>query len=239
MKIHYAHSSEAWSGVVSFIQQQILDNYARRVLEVGAGANPTFSFDFLQKHSLDYTLLDISSEELSKAPKGYKIIEADIASPHLSIQKNQYDLIFSRMLAEHIENGEAFHQNIFDLLSKGGVAVHFFPTLYAPPFVINRLLPEGLARKALNLLQSGREQHGKHAKFPAYYSWCRGPSQIQIQRFEKIGYEVGEYIGFFGHSGYYKKLPLIDKIHRKFSTWLINHPTTLLTSFAYIVLVKR
>jgi len=238
MKIHYAHSNEAWQGVVSFIQKQILDSKAQRILEVGAGANPTFSSDFVKEHQLVYSILDISEEELAKAPDGYDTVLADISSPGLNLP-NQYDFIFSRMLAEHIKDGEAFHQNVFNLLAPGGIVFHFFPTLYAPPFVLNRLLPEELARKVLNLIQSGREQHGKHAKFPAYYSWCRGPSQKQIQKFEKIGFEVKEYIGFFGHSGYYQKVPIVDKIHRRISTWLVNHPIPLFTSFAYVVLGKN
>ena len=46
------------------------------------------------------------------------------------------------MLAEHVPDGYRFHSNLFELLKPGGVAFHFMPTLYSPPFVINRLLPE-------------------------------------------------------------------------------------------------
>lgn len=173
---------------------------------------------------------------LSRPPQGYLKIQADIALPTLDLPGG-YDLIFSKMLAEHVPSGETFHRNVRRLLASGGVAFHFFPTLYAPPFVVNRLLPERLAERFLHLLQSGREKEGKHAKFPAYYSWCRGPMPLQIKKFERLGYRVDEYIGFFGHEGYYMKLPVLAKVHRALSNWLVHHPAPWLTSFAYVTLV--
>lgn len=192
----------------------------------------------MAKHGLEYTILDISPGELAKAPSVYRTIHADIGEKDLRIDE-RFDFIFSRMLAEHVKDGEAFHRNVAGLLTPGGVAFHFFPTLYAPPFIINRLFPEYAARALLNLIQSGREARGKHRKFPAYYSWCRGPTATQISRFQSVGLEVEEYIGFFGHSGYYKKLPLAERLHRLLADWLVRHPVSGLTSFAFVVLVRK
>lgn len=238
MKIRYADSDESWNEVIPFIEKLVLENSTKSILEVGAGANPTFPLEFVKKHNLSYTLLDISQEELDKAPEGYNTIQADIAAKNLE-DFGSYDFIFTRMLAEHVKSGENFHRNTYQLLADGGTAFHFFPTLFALPFVVNRILPERFARWVLSLIQSGREQEGHHAKFPAYYSWCRGPSNKQIKKFEKIGFTVSQYIGFFGHAGYYRKLPFIEKIHRAISNWLISHPAPLLTSFAYLVLKKE
>lgn len=183
MNIHYAGSEQAWQNATAYLENLIVQHGARRILEVGGGANPSFSQEFVNKHNLEYTILDISAAELAKAPDGYIKLQADITDDNLDLPSG-YDLIFSRMLAEHIKNGERFHQNVFTLLADGGLAFHFFPTLYAPPFLVNRLLPERLAEKVLHHLQPGREKEGKHAKFPAYYSWCRGPSRRQIRRFD-------------------------------------------------------
>lgn len=237
MKIRYALSKEAWSNSFAYLEQLILSKGVRRVLEVGGGANPTFPLEFIAQHGLEYTVLDISQEELDKAPAGYLKVRADITSPELNLPGG-YDLVFSKMLAEHVKCGETFHRNVYRLLASKGWAFHFFPTLYAPPYVVNRLLPERLAEQLLDLLQSGREKEGRHAKFPAYYSWCRGPIPSQINRFERLGYQVTEYIGFFGHDGYYLKLPLLAKMHRIFSDWLVLHPAPLLCSFAYVLLQK-
>lgn len=238
MKINYENSNEAWSNSFAYLESLIHNNRIRRVLEVGGGANPTFPLDFVVRHGLEYTVLDISADELAKAPQGYLKVQADITSPTL-VLPGGYDLVFSKMLAEHVKCGETFHRNVHRLLVPGGMAFHFFPTLYAPPFVVNRLLPERLAEKVLHLFQSGRSKEGRHAKFPAYYSWCRGPMSSQIKRFESLGYRLEEYIGFFGHDGYYGKFPRIMKVHRFVSNWLVRHPVPWLTSFAYVTLRKH
>jgi hypothetical protein len=237
MKIRYGHSSEAWASSTNYIKEMIIKNDAKRVLEVGGGANPTFSLEFVKQHNLEYTVLDISLDELAKAPDGYVKVCADITSTYLELPGG-YDLVFSKMLAEHVKSGEVFHRNVYSLLSAKGRAFHFFPTLYAPPFVVNRLLPERLSWKLLNLFQSGRHKEGYLPKFPAYYSWCRGPVPSQIKRFESIGYQISEYIGFFGNVGYYQKLPFISKGNYTISKWLVEHPIPVLCSFAYVQLQK-
>lgn len=237
MTIKYAHSSQAWATATDYIENLIKKTGAKRILEVGGGANPTFPLEFVRQHSLEYTVLDISAVELAKAPDGYVKVCADITSEQLDLPGG-YDLIFSKMLAEHVKSGETFHKNVHNLLADKGSAFHFFPTLYAPPFVVNRLLPERLADKLLNILQSGREKEGHYAKFPAYYSWCRGPMPSQIKRFESLGYGVSEYIGFFGHDGYYTKMPAVLRVHQIFSNWLVRHPVAALCSFAFVLLKK-
>jgi len=216
-----------------------LGPHVKRVLDVGGGANPALPIDFIQEKSLEYTVLDISSEELAKASDGYVKVQADIMSPDFDIA-GDYDLIISRNVAEHVRSGRDFHGNILNLLSEGGVAFHFFPTLYAPPFVVNWLLPEWLSERVLFLFQpAGRERGGKQAKFPSYYSWCRGPSARQISRFEDLGYEVEAYLGFFGHGGYYARMKVLKGIHERVASALARHPVPLLTSFAYVLLSRK
>lgn len=235
--IRYGNTESAWREVKQTIESAIVSSNAKRILEVGAGANPLFPEEFLVKYGITYTALDISSDELAKAPDCYQKITADICSPNLEVD-GKYDFIFSRMLAEHVSNGSAFHRNVFSLLAPGGRAFHFFPTMWAPPFVLNRLLPERFAEVILHIFQSGRESHGKLGKFPAYYSWCRGPTTSQIDRLQSVGYKVESYVGFFGHRGYYVKFPTLLKIHDKISAWLILHPNPWLTSFAHLTLQK-
>lgn len=235
MEIRYGRTDWAWSNTFQYIGHQIVSTKAKRILEIGGGANPTFSLDYVALHGLEYTVLDISASELEKAPSGYLKVCADITASELHVG-GEYDLIFSRMLAEHVKDGETFHRNVFSLLAPNGIAFHFFPTLFALPFVVNRLLPETLAERVLHALQSGREKSGYHAKFPAFYSWCRGPMPGQLRRFERLGYQIVEYIGFFGHEGYYERLPFIAKLHRHLSAWLVKHPIPALCSFSYVLL---
>jgi 2-polyprenyl-3-methyl-5-hydroxy-6-metoxy-1,4-benzoquinol methylase len=234
-EVEYGASPDAWMGYMATLRALIRESGARRVLELGGGANPALLLDEVHEHGLDYSILDIAQSELDKAPAGYHKIQGDVGSP-LKAPHAEYDFIFSKMLAEHLQNGRVFHENVLKLLRPGGVAFHFFPTLYAPPFLANWLLPERLATWVLQLL-SPRDSY-QHAKFPAFYSWCRGPSAGQLRRFEQLGYEVCRYTGFFGHDTYYSRIPLVRTWHRICVNLLLRHPVPQLTSFAYVVVRK-
>jgi uncharacterized UPF0146 family protein len=189
MKMSVDVEVRAWTRHEAFLKTLASRPNIRRVLEIRDGANPALPLNFIESYGLEYVVLDILAEELAKAPDGYAKVQADIMSPSLDIG-GSYDLIFSKMVAEPVRSGRDFHSRVFDLLSEGGVAFHYFPTLYAPPFVVNRLLPERLSESILLLFQPTRTREGKSAKFRSYYSWCRGPSSRQIKKFQALGYEV-------------------------------------------------
>lgn len=235
--VTYGLSEEAQKGFFGAIQELSLRPGVRKICEVGGGANPTLPVDFVEENGLDYTVLDISAEELAKTSPGYRKIQADIASPDLHLE-GDFDLVFSRWLAEHVEDGRTFHQNVFRLLTNGGIAFHYFPTLYAPPYLVNLILPERATRRILTVLQRNRDFLGFQGKFPARYSWCRGPLRKQIALFESLGYQVEKYTGFFGHSAYYDRMPPIRSLHERFARTLLRHPIPWLTSFAYVLLRK-
>src|SRR5690606_5704293 len=97
----------------------------------------------------------------------------------------------------------------------------------------------------LQRLQPFREQAGKFGKFPAYYRWCRGPTQRSMRRLERIGFHVDGYIGFFGHSGgvtygpgYYDAATPLRAFHESLARWLVRHPIPSLTSYAFVILSK-
>jgi SAM-dependent methyltransferase len=238
MKIEYRPSEEGWLQHTEYLKRLVLENRCRRICEIGGGANPALPIEFVREHSLDYLIVDISPSELAKAPQGYRTRVLDITKPVPGESEN-CDLIFSKMLAEHIGDAPRFYENVRKMLRPGGLAFHFFPTLYAPPFVLNRLIPERVAYWLLNILQPGREASGKNAKFPAYYHWCRGPYGKQIRRLESAGFRIQSYTGFYGHWPYYQKVPFLVTLHKAFCDWLIRHPIPALTSFAYVVLERR
>ncbi len=235
IKVTYGASDDAWYGYSDYIINHIKSCNVRSVCDIGGGANPLLGIDIINTLKVDYSILDISEEELSKAPAKYKKINADITSSDI-VMKPKFDMMFSKMLAEHVKDAKQFHKNVFNLLKPGGIAIHFFPTLYAFPFVINYILPEKMTYKLLNYF-SPRDTF-QNAKFPAYYSWCRGPTNRQINKFTSIGYEVMEYKGFYGHSSYYNKIPALKKLHNIKTKYLLNTPNPIFTSYAYVVLKK-
>ena len=203
---------------------------ARKICDVGGGANPVLPLQFIEENRLDCTVLDISSAELEKAPNGYKKLVQDIEAERYA-PAEQFDLVVTKMMAEHIKNGRLFHKNIFCMLKPGGVAVHYFPTLYALPFLVNKIIPEWLSSFLLDVfLPRDRYQLGK---FPAYYSWCFGPTPAMLRMLTEIGYEIMLYKGFFG-SIYYSRIPILRDLHRIYTQYLVKHPNPYLTSFAQV-----
>lgn len=232
--ITYATYKDAWDGFTTFLTDLIDKYHIRSICDIGGGANPVLSADYIKQKKIDYYLLDISELELSKAPENYNKILADIASQHFKVN-TKFDLIFSKMLAEHITDPKQFHMNILSCLATNGLAVHYFPTLYTIPFFVNYVMPERLADILLHMFET--RDRFQHAKFPAYYRWCRGPTNKQIGLFISLGYEVVEYRGFFGH-GYYNKIKVLDKLNWIKTNYHLKHPNPIFTSYAYVILKK-
>lgn len=234
--VEFGTEREAWFGYDAYLRALIRSLRPRRVLEIGGGANPALSIDEIRDLGLDYTVLDISATELQKAPAGYSKVVADIAAPQLPGELHEaFDFAFSKMLAEHVRSGEDFHRNVLAALAPGGHAFHFFPTLFSAPFLANKLLPEWLSARLLRRF-APRDEHMRN-KFPAYYSWCRGPTAGMQSNLNRLGYRIVRYVGFFGHS-YYRKLPALDRLQNAVARLLIRSPVPSLTSFAYLVVQK-
>jgi SAM-dependent methyltransferase len=230
--VAYGSAAAAWSDYPRGLSD-LLDRFRpRRVCELGGGANPAMSLEEIAARGLEYTLLDISAEELAKAPTGYATLQADICEPRLDIA-SRFDFVFSRMLLEHVPDGRQFHRNVLEMLEPGGVAFHFFPTLYCPPFLANRLLKPAWTARLLNAFAPRDPVRAK--KFVAYYSWCLGPTAGQIRRLERLGYAVLDYRGFFGHN-FYARVPAVRRLHGALANFLVRHPSPLLTSYAYLLL---
>jgi len=176
--IFYKKTQEVWKGYDDLLISLIETHKSKKICDIGGGANPILCLKYIAERNLSYSILDISESELAKAPNGYNKITQDICSPTLTID-GEYDFIFSKMLAEHVKDGEQFHKNVHKLLCEGGIAVHFFPTLYTIPFLVNTLFPEKLTYSLLKFIMPNRDLF-QRAKFPAYYQWCRGPIKKQI-----------------------------------------------------------
>lgn len=237
MAVRYELTADAWARYDRRINDTIRSRGIKRILDIGGGANPVIPVEMVRELNLDYTVLDISGEELAKAPIDYHKVEADITKD-VQLVKGGFELAFSKMLAEHVKDARQFHQNVFDLLAPGGIAIHFFPTLWAFPFLINKLTPEAFAEKVLLALTPYRKKSGRFAKFPAYYQWTTGPTQKQLARLKSVGFEIEEYVGLYGHGGYYEKIKPILAIHNAEANFLVKHPIPTFTSYGVVVLRK-
>jgi hypothetical protein len=224
---------EGWDKFPGFIEQVIARHALRRVCEVGAGANPALSPDVVRRYGLYYRATDESSSEMQKSGMAETAV-CDVCQQDAAIPGAPYDLIFSRMTAEHFRDSASAFRNMLRALAPGGLSVHCFATFYTLPFVLNRVLSDGLA----NFLYErfALRDREKHDKFKAYYSRCRGPRAGQIRFLQEIGYEVLEYRAHFGHNYYAPRLPLLHALHRAKTNLLLRMPLPLFTSYATIIL---
>jgi hypothetical protein len=237
MNVSYGHIDDAYRGYPAQLSGLMDAIRPRRVIEIGGGATPSLGVEEIQQRGIaDYSILDISESELAKSPDGYTKVVGDICAERPNIAGG-YDFAFSRFLAEHVPDGRRFHQNIFALLNPGGVAFHFFPTMFCFAYAANMVIPESIGQKILTMLDKNRSQEGTAAKFPAHYHWCTGPTEKSISRLRGVGYEIDQYSGFFGHY-YYSKFPGLWQIHKAKTAHLLKHPNPRFTSLAYLVLRK-
>lgn len=207
---------------------------ARSICDVGGGARPLMFVPQIERFGLDYLVVDVSRRQLELSPPGYQQAQGSILDrsfvERLREQHGAFDVVVSRWCAEHLPDGRRFHENVFELLRPGGVAIHMFPTLYSLPFVVNRLLPSSLSAGLLFRVCPDRG-----GKFRPYYSWCRGPSARQLERLRSTGFEIERYTGYFGHA-FYKRIPPLAAAHARLTRALLEHPHPSMTSFALVVL---
>jgi SAM-dependent methyltransferase len=226
---------DGWQKFPSFIEELITTHSLKRICEIGAGANPTLVPEFVQSHGLQYNAVDECEVEIVKSGMA-QMVAFDICTANTEIPGAPYDLVFSRMTAEHFWDSANAYENMFRSLAPGGMCVHSFATLYSLPFLLNRFLPDSVSSFLLNCFAP--RDLDKHDKFKAYYSHCRGPIKSQLQFFERIGYEIVEYRGYFGHTYYRKRMPFVHFIEKQKSGLLLKVPVAHLTSYATIILQR-
>jgi SAM-dependent methyltransferase len=199
------------------------------------GANPNLAgHDRVQSGELDLLLIDISQQELDKAPSIGRKLCVDVAGPDIPLV-GSVDLACSQMLAEHVADGSQFLRNIAKMLKPGGLYLQVSPVLYTVPFAVNRVIPEGLSSVLLDVFQP--RDHYQHAKFPARYSLCRGPATKHIARLEQSGLRVVAARGYYGHN-YYGRIPGLRDLESLKSRYLAARPMPLFCSFGVYLFTR-
>lgn len=226
-----------WDNYTRVIRHLAKTFGARRLLEIGAGRAPLFGIDELRSLDAELTVNDISTDELAHLPAGYRQACFDIAGDVGATQIGTIDLAFSRMVFEHVEDAHKAWSNVHAMLAPGGVALAFVPTLFAVPFVINRLLPDNLGERIAHLLDRKRTQE-EQPVFPARYNWCFTLEGPMRRRLEEVGFAEVLIVPFYGHR-YYQNFPLIRDVHRGFTALARRLDLRLLSTYAYIIVRKK
>jgi SAM-dependent methyltransferase len=227
-----------WASATPFLESFIEERGLRSVADIGGGANPVLRQAFIDAHGIQHSLIDISPRELELAPAYRDKVCADVcAGPEAfrsALGERSFDLVFSHMFLEHIEDPIAAHRNIFGILRPGGYAVHLFPTANSLPLAANKLLPTNLATALLKIAQPKRDLAGRYGKFPAFYAMCEAPSAKLHAKFTALGYVVDRHVGYIGHN-YYKRFPVIRDVEKQLRSVLVTFNVPL-TSFALLIL---
>jgi len=225
---------ELWDSYEGNLLDLARRNQVSAVAELGGGANPIIAsddWDFVSER----VVLDISESELDKASTDVEKRAVDLCGP--VPDRDRYDLVFSKLLCEHLVDARSFHRNCFQMLRPGGRSVHLFSTLYALPFLVNKLIPDRASRWVLDIVQPFRSNEGKMGKFPATYNWCEGPVPAAFARYESVGFDVETWAAAFGHP-YYERVSFLDQLEQAKARMLVRHPVSHLTTFAAITLRK-
>ena len=207
-------------------------------MEIGGGRDPLFSREEIENLGVDMTVNDISPAELAVLPPEYRTACFDVAGDLSSIAhlRNSFDFAFSRMVFEHIPDGQRAWSNLYQLLAPGGIAFSFIPTFYSLPFVLNWLLPDKSAAAIVRWFFPNRAKDDDPV-FPAHYSWCFADDRRMRPMLSAIGYREIVILPFYDH-GYYRGFPVIRDVHRWFSGIARRRDWRLLASFAYIAVRK-
>jgi len=221
----------AWANFEACLRRLCEQEHVVHVLEIGGGRNPLFSLEEIKAMKLQYTVNDIDQSELDKAPASLSKFCFDIAGEEMPAEAaGSFDLIFSKMVFEHVRDAQRAYSNMFKILNSGGVFFNFHPVLYSPAFVINWLLPDSLTRKIVHTVTPGRVT-GNQPKFPAFYSNCE-ISDAAIANIHDAGFAEVFLIPFWGTS-YFQNIPGISFLDRNFTNFVMERRMKKFASFCF------
>ena len=231
-------SSWAWHNFENTVLRLMSVTNAKTVMEIGAGRSPMLTGEQISSLNVSYTANDISESELARAPSWVSKACFDIAGKvdqSLAPLANRYDLIFSKMVFEHIPDTRQAYQNILQLLAPGGICINYHPVLYSPPFLINLMFPDAVTAPILRML-SPRRHEGDQPKFPAKYNRCVISAKVRGD-LRDLGFREVWQIPFFYH-GYFTKIPGLFQLDRSLSQVAERRDWQGLASFSYTIAMK-
>lgn len=176
------------------------DNGVKKILEVGGIDRPKIKRNTENENYLIIDGLDIDYRQ------GCDVIYSNFY--HLGIEKmnfeNTYDFVYSFTVLEHIEDNEIAVSNIYKALKEGGITMHYMPSKLHPFTLINRMLPNKIAKLVLKYL---RPEIAGVTGYKSYYDFCT-PDQMK-KLFSKKGFTDVSTVCYYDASDYFAFFPPI------------------------------
>jgi SAM-dependent methyltransferase len=240
-KLDDTENFPGWEKASDYLKHLIVQNGFRVVGDIGGGAHPMLDADFVARQRLSYTVFDISQAELDKAPPQYDKVQMDISCGKADFEaknvRGDFDLLFSHMFLEHIEKSEQAHMNFARMLKPGGLSVHFYPSPNNFPLTLNRIIPENLSTGIVRRLQNNRDVDGIQGKFRAFYKNCGAPSAKLEEKFDSLGFDLVQHVGYVGHH-YYRRIPPMAAFEKQLRAMLLKMQVPM-TTYNLLVLRKK
>jgi SAM-dependent methyltransferase len=168
------------------------------VMDVGGGHLCPFAARREPGRGIRILALDISETQLRhNEVVDWKLV-GDACRP-LPLKDGTLDLVVSRSVLEHLPDTAAFVAEAARVTRSGGAGVHVFPARWAPFAVINRMIPDRVAKAALHYLFP---QWKSECGFPAYYRHCTADDMAALMR--SHGLEIEEMAVRYYQSIYFK-----------------------------------
>lgn len=233
------HSRWAWEHYETTILGLARQFGLRSVCEIGGGRDPLFTQEEAARNGIELIVNDIDAGELALTGGGLKTARFDIAGDlnEPDVRRGGYDMMVSRMVFEHVDGVERAWANIHELLVPGGVALAFFPTLWAPVFALNHALPEKVSRAIVHALYPARRDGGDDPIFPALYDWCRGTPALLEPMLKRAGFAETHVQRFWGHE-YFDRMPGLKQVDHAFNALAARLGWSFVTTHAYVVVRK-
>ena len=173
------------------------------VVDLGGGRTWYFGDSYRANPKWKLIGVDVDPAELALNPMLDEAITADICET-LGVPDGSVDLVLCRAVVEHLHDTAAFLENVRAALRPGGRAVFVFANKWAPPVILNRLIPHKLAVKLLLALVPGTAGYGG---FRAYYDKC---SHRAFRReLKRLNFEIEyDYPSYYSSSYFQFFLPV-------------------------------
>jgi SAM-dependent methyltransferase len=167
------------------------------IADVGGGKRCSFARYRDPESGTRIVAIDVSDDEIKQNQDVDERRVANIMET-LPFASNEVDLMVSSSVLEHLTDLDAFVTTAHDALKPGGYFIHLFPGRFAPFAMLNRAMPNRVARRLLHTFHPATDGI---CGFPAFYDRC-SPSEI-TRLLERRGFHVHECRVSYYQSRYY------------------------------------
>jgi SAM-dependent methyltransferase len=201
-----------------------------RVLDIGSGRRPTIPPE-LRPPGCEYVGLDASAKELEAAPPGSydRVVVADVATPVAELV-DQFDLILSWQVLEHVTPLEAVLANLRSYLRPGGRLVSQLSGRYAAFALLGRVIPYRLSVLAMTRLLDVEPE----TKFPTRYDRCYHDALEKLMS----DWSSHEIIPRYKGGGYFRFSRPLEQLYLAYENWLHRHNRANLATHYVVVAVR-